>query len=318
MRIFNLLFVVITIVVLSACGSDNNEPQKEEVNNSNYQNDINNDSEDIDVEFLLEESFIAMQQIDSLYMATELNVVEQYEGEEKTGNRTFDVAMILDEPYSQHYVLYIDDDIVGHYVSGEVYEIGTENYFHSATNEIEWEYFESEESNVQKLAEKIQSLSLDEHLEFADQFEIIDETENEYVLSFNGEFEDIINILYGGAIDMFEKVQMSMQPSDINTEIAEFDVNVLVQKGSYFINGYEINVVLESTESDDYLFETNFVIAFDFFNEYESIEVPDEVIENAVEFEEEEIEEIDPEEYELDLDELEQEDENEDEDADNN
>src|SRR5690625_1275696 len=289
----NFLFIVITVIVLSACELNNNEPQEEVVNNNNnYNDDMNNESEELDAQVLLEESFAAMQQVNSLYMATELNVVEQNEGEEKTGYRTFDVAMILEEPYSQHYILHIDDDIVEHYVSGEVYEIGTENYFHSASNDIEWEYFEGDESIVQQLAEEVQSASLDEYLALSDQFEISDESDNEYVLSFNGEFEDIINVLYSGAIDMFEKLQMSMSPSDMNAELVEFDLKTKIDKETYFVNGYEINVKLQSTGSDDYVFETNYVMAFDSFNEYESIEVPEEVVENAVEFVEEKEEEL--------------------------
>src|SRR5690625_5994464 len=109
----NFLFIVITVIVLSACELNNNEPQEEVVNNNNnYNDDMNNGSEELDAQVLLEESFAAMQQVNSLYMATELNVVEQNEGEEKTGYRIFDVAMIIVDHYSIYYFLNIDNEYI--------------------------------------------------------------------------------------------------------------------------------------------------------------------------------------------------------------
>lgn len=50
------------------------------------------------------------------------------------------------------------------------------------------------------------------------------------------------------------------------------------------------------------MFETNYVMTFDSFNEYEVIEVPKEVVDNAVEFVQEEEEELPIEEDEDEVD----------------
>ncbi|MGM8212193.1 DUF6612 family protein [Virgibacillus sp. W0430] len=232
---------------------------------------------EIDAAHVLQQSFEAMAGLTSVHMNASMEVHEKIDDQEDIEEKTIDMTMLLQEPYSKHFALEIQSNSNDLIIS-EVYEMPDSHYIHSSVHDVDWGTIPNPNGSQQPSA-FITEATIDDHLAFRSNFEVSEE-ENEYVLTFSGTYDQFMSTVYGGAIEMLQKVSKEF-PMELEDVINSYKITI--DKDTYYVKYYNIHYEGQVSDGEmGYFVSIDGAVTVDEYNEHNEIIVPQEVLDEAV------------------------------------
>lgn len=256
--------------------TSNNETNQHE-NNTSTEN-VDSDS-DMDAATILQKSFEAMSEVSSLSMESVINVHEEMGGEIVEEERKFNTVMLLEEPFSQHMELTITGGTEAP-ITSEIYKVDGKYYIYLSMDDM-WSWI-PDPQGMRQLSPLITDDTLDNHLSYSNQFTVTDE-DDVYLLNFSGTYDEFVSSMFGGTQEMLMEIQRERLPN-LEDNINEFAMTI--DKNTYYVKNYQIyHGGSASDDFGDYSVTTKGYVSLDNFNQYDDIDVPEEIQTEAVSME---------------------------------
>ncbi|MGM8365636.1 DUF6612 family protein [Virgibacillus sp. W0181] len=238
--------------------------------------DVQDDSE-VDAAHILQKSFEAMSELTSVHMNASMDIHEKIDDREVIEEKTIDMTMLLQEPYSKHFALEIQSNSNEPIIS-EVYELPDSHYIHSSVHDVAWGTIPNPNGSQQPSPFVVEA-TLDNHLAFSSNFEV-SEDGNEYVLTFSGAYDQFMTSVYGGAVEMLQKIGKEF-PMELEDVINSYKITI--DKDTFYVKYYNIHYEGQVSDGDlGYFVGIDGAVTVDEYNEHNEIIVPQEVLDEAV------------------------------------
>src|SRR5690625_4147160 len=125
---------------------------------------------------------------------------------------------------------------------------------------------------TRQLSPLITEDTLENHLMYSNQFEVR-ETEEDYLLTFSGTYDEFMSSMFGGAQEMLTEIERE-RPPNLEDVINKF--SILIDKDTYYVRKYDVYYEAKAPESfGEYFVSTKGYVLLGNYNQYDAIIVPD-------------------------------------------
>ena len=282
------------VLALAACGNESKEaPETSKKEESDAEKQVAEPKKDeLTAVDLYKKAFEAMDEQNSMHVKMDVdhNAAAPEQDFNSSTKMNIDLDLVV-EPFSLHQAAQTNVDnekmLLEWYATDDVF------YFYNEFEDIWFDLPEEDkEEFVGDITEEIdQFLFLELFEDFAKEF-TVEETDDAYTIkltSSGDKFEDLIDALVIDEMrDEFEEdeeVEIGIR------EISKMNIDFSIAKETFYITGFNLDLEV-SLEVDGVemiiVQKTNTVV--DKLNEFDKVEIPQEVIDNAIEYNEEDYE----------------------------
>ncbi|WP_369682442.1 DUF6612 family protein [Alkalihalobacillus sp. LMS6] len=287
-----LLVAPASTLMLVACGGDETggEAGTEDANT----NEEVQENESLSIEEVLQRTEDAMNDVNSF--RTEMDMTYDVEADGEDGNESMQVGLntmidAIADPLAFEMSTTISASELGVDIGMDQYFVDGNFYMQSPLGG-EWMSMDiSDEMEMEEELQVDEQEQLQMLRDMMDQIEMTEE-DNTYVISMEGNNEDVQELIYwymdmGGQNEMAlpqEELEMMME----NMEIENMSYSLVIDQETFRQQSVVMNVDMMMEEDGESMsFTMDIDGTYSMYNEIDSIDIPDEVIENSVDLGEE-------------------------------
>lgn len=230
-----------------------------------------------DAASLLQQSYEAMNALDSLYMEGQMEVLEIMDGNEVKETRSFTKEMLLKDPFSQHYTIDIESN-VHETISNDIYMLEDIHYILTSARDDQWRSIPAPEGS-QQLSEYISNKTLESSIEFSNSFEVY-APDDVYELTFSGTYDEFMTTVFGAVDELMIELQKE-RPDGLDDVINSY--KIIIDKETNLVKYYYIYHEQKIPEEvGDYFIVQDTVITVKNYDKYDDIVVPQQITDEAI------------------------------------
>lgn len=291
--------VGILVLVLAACGNDKAEdkPKSEPETNDKEEVEMDKKEDGLTATEIIEKALAASADQNSMHLTMDINHNTSVPEHDFTSDTKMNIESdLIVKPFALHQVT--KTNIADEEMDLEWYATDDAFYLYNTTEELWLDMPEEDKDEIiGDFSEEIdQFLFLELFEEFSNEF-TVDETDDAYTVkleSSGDKFDAIITELI--VDELLAEFEEDEEVDIKNLNVKNITLEFSIAKETFYTNGFDLNLDT-SLELDgvEMIFTQKTTAAVSKINEIEEIEIPQEVIESALKYDEADFEEVEAE-----------------------